>query len=318
MSFNKGKMASLKAFMALIIVADHMANFYGVTALRWFIEFGAPIVSVFFFISGYGLQVSYTRKGDSYLDSFFSRRFLRVLVPYILATILYCLLLWSPDQVRWKSFTSLFTEGKTILPFSWYVMEILVLYLFFYISSRYFHDAWSLIILLTLVLALMYATFRLQYGNAWWISSLAFPTGILFARWEKRIYALLEDRPARYGLSLILLLSVFFPAYYGGKVLSKYYLWTLCYVVIPLIVALVIARLPVEKLNGKSVSFLAMVSYEIYLCQGIAMGLLREKVFLHHDLLFVLSVYTVTITLAYGIHCLSRWIMAKICVSSTI
>lgn len=251
MSFDKGKMAVLKALMALIIVADHMANFYGVAALRWFIEFGAPIVSVFFFISGYGLQVSYARKGDFYLDSFFSRRFLKVLVPYILATFLYCVLLWSPDQFRWESFTSLLTEGKTILPFSWYVIEILVFYLFFYISYRYFHDAWSLIILLTLVLALMYATFRLQYGNAWWISSLAFPTGILFAKWEKRIYAILEGRPARYGLSLILLLSVFFPAYYGGKVLSKYYLWTLCYVVIPLICGACYRQAPGREVEWK-------------------------------------------------------------------
>ena len=310
MSFDKNKLTVLKAVMALLIVADHMANFFGVSCLRLFIEFGAPIVSVFFFISGYGLQVSFDKKGVSYLEHFFTRRFWKVMAPFLVATLIYCILFWSIDNIRPEAFTVLFTEGKPILPFSWYVIEILFFYLAFFFSYRFFHNYWRLIVLLALVLLFMIATFRLQYGNGWWISSLSFPTGIIFAKMEKKLYTYLEKYPARYWLILIFLTAGFCIFFLGGKILDKRF-WTICYICIPLIVAMIVSKFPFEKFNIGIVTFLAIISYEIYLCQGIAMELFRGKFYIQSDLLFILSVYALTVALAYAVHLLSGLISAK-------
>ena len=56
-SSGKEKMAPLKAIMVLIIIADHLALFFGVEWLRLFIELGAPVVSVFFFIGHICLRI---------------------------------------------------------------------------------------------------------------------------------------------------------------------------------------------------------------------------------------------------------------------
>lgn len=309
----------MKAVMALMIVADHMALFYGVSFLRPFIEFGAPIVSVFFFISGYGLQVSYCKRRDDYLNHFFSRRFWKVLAPYLIATALFCILIWDPDKNWGKDLLSTFTEGKPILPFSWFVIELLYFYLAFFVSYRFFLGPWRLFVMCIFMALLFYLSIHLHYGNGWWISSLAFPAGIVFATQEKRVYSFLEGSPARYWFSQLVLAIVFILCYLGGRLLGKYYLWTVCYICIPLIVALVVARLPLERLNVKAVSFLATISYEIYLCQGIAMEVLRGRFYIQNNALFVISVYALTIALAWGTHLLARLITSprSTCTSST-
>lgn len=317
-SFAKEKMAPLKAALALMIVADHMALFYGVDALRPFIALGAPIVSVFFFISGFGLQSSYMQKGDSYLKGFFSRRIWKVLLPWLLATLLYGLLMWlSPRQ--WMDWTiRTFTQGNPILPFSWYVLEILFFYMAFYCSYRFFPGIWKGIVLLGLVLLFMLLTLLLHYGQGWWVSSLAFPSGIAFACYEKKVTALFERHPIYYWLSLFGLAGLFCLGFIAGKRISAF-AFTVSHICIGLMVALLTERLPLERLNLKIVSFISLISYEIYLCQGIAMALLRGRWEVTSDILFVTLVYIVTIALAWAIHLLSGLITKKrtVCTSST-
>ena len=317
-AFSKEKMAPLKAALALLIVADHMALFYGVSALRPCIALGAPIVSIFFFISGFGLQSSYRQKGEAYLKGFFSRRIWKVLLPWLLATLLYGLLLRLSPQQWIAGAQQTITQGHPILPFSWYVLEILFFYLAFYCAYRFFPGIWKGIVLLVLVLLFMLLTLRLHYGQGWWVSSLAFPAGIAFACFEKKLIALFERKPIAYWLTLAGLAGLFCLSFLIGKRISAL-AFTVSHVCIGLTAALVTERLPLEKLNLKIVSLISLVSYEIYLCQGIAMALLRGRWHVESDILFVTLVYLLTIALAWAIHLLSGWMTNKRtpCTSST-
>lgn len=311
-------MAPLKAALALMIVADHLALFYGVNALRPFIALGAPIVSIFFFISGFGLQSSYQQKGDAYLKGFFSRRIWKVLLPWLLATLLYGLLQWLSPQQWIDGTKQTFTQGIPILPFSWYVLEILYFYVAFWCAYRFFPGIWKGIVLLALVILFMFLTIRLHYGQGWWVSSLAFPAGIAFACYEKKVIALFERHPLSYWLTLSGLAILLCLSFIAGKRISAI-AFTVSHVCIGLIVALVTERLPLEKLNLKIISFIGLISYEIYLCQGIAMALLRGRWEIADDTLFVALVYVLTIALAWGIHLLSGLMTKKrtACTSST-
>lgn len=317
MSFAKEKMAPIKAIMALIIVADHLGLFYGISAFKPFIELGAPIVSVFFFISGYGLHISYQNKGDNYLKHFFSHRFWKVLAPYLLATLLFVLLFWSSEEDFKKAICTTFSTGVPILPFSWFALEILFFYLAFYISFRLFPREWKIIGLCFLVVVLIIVFYVLGYSNGWWISSLAFPAGVIFAKIDKRLFSAIDKHPGVLWLSILVLIAVFFVSYLSGRVYEKYYVWTISHVCIVLTVSLLVSWLPLERLNSTPIAFLAKVSYEVYLCQGIAMQLLRGKFFVQNDVLFVFLVYTVTIILAWGIHLISQLVTRKPCTSST-
>ena len=76
MSFDKDKLILVKALMALLIVADHLNFFLDLGWLRPARELGAPIVSMFFFISGFGLVRSYQGQGPAYLKSFIGKKLL--------------------------------------------------------------------------------------------------------------------------------------------------------------------------------------------------------------------------------------------------
>lgn len=307
-TFSKEKLVPLKAALALMIVADHLALFYGVDALRPFIALGAPIVSIFFFISGYGLQSSWQKKGEAYLKGFFSRRIWKVLLPWLVATLLYGLVQWLSPQQWIDGIKQTFTRGNPILPFSWFVLEILFFYLAFWCAYRFFPGIWKGIVLLALVILFMLLTIRLEYGQGWWVSSLAFPAGIVFACYEKKWMVLCERHPAGYWLALFGLAGLFCLGFIAGKRLSAF-AFTVSHICIGLMVALLTERLPLERLKTKIISFISSISYEIYLCQGIAMALLRGRWQVTGDALFVILVYLLTIALA--------WAVRSLCTSST-
>ena len=300
-SFSKEKMVSLKAAMALMIVAHHIYLAYGVDALHPFMKLGAPIVSVFFFISGFGLHKSYQTKGEDYLRSFFQHRILRIVLPALISLAAYYILLWNPSRDFMGEWRNIVLHGIPILPHSWFVVAILAFYLCFFISYRFIPKGCREFGVLFMVICLMTFYILIGYDRCWWISSLAFPTGVFYASYESKIQSLFERRHLLYWLTVILLLFELILIYSTGQ----QYFWTLCYIFIPLLVALTASQLPLEKLNTGVVRFLAMISYEVYLCQGISMELLRGRLFIQSDLIFVLLVYAVTIILALGVHILT-------------
>ena len=76
-TFNKEHVLTLKGVMAISIVAFHL--FYQTDDwLFMFSSWGAPIVSMFYFISGYGLALNYRAKGNEYLSHFFKHRIIDV------------------------------------------------------------------------------------------------------------------------------------------------------------------------------------------------------------------------------------------------
>lgn len=313
MSFDKDKLILVKALMALTIVADHLNFFLDLPWLKPARELGAPIVSVFFFISGFGLVRSYQSKGDAYLQSFPGRKFLRIVLPAVLGLICYYLLLWNPERNYLDDWKNLVLYGTPILPFSWFAEAIVFFYLVYYVSFRFLKGKWKAAGLLGGTLAWMAVTILAGYDWCWWICSLSFPAGALFAYREKALYAFCEGGKYRY-YALLGVLSIGFLALYLPR---NPYLWTLCYILIPTIIALIVARLPIGRLHGPVIGFIAGISYEIYLCHGIPMELFRDRLPIPSPLLFILAVYALTVVLAFVVHQLSTLISSKLCASST-
>ena len=73
----------LKGFLALGIVFHHLSEWI-TTGIEFsnFSYMGTYIVSVFFFLSGYGLYIQNERK-EGYLDNFLVKRLSRILIPFI-------------------------------------------------------------------------------------------------------------------------------------------------------------------------------------------------------------------------------------------
>lgn len=295
--------------MALLIVADHLNFFLDLGWLKPARELGAPIVSMFFFISGFGLVRSWQSKGPAYLNSFLRKKFLRIVLPALFALAAYYLLLWNPGRDYPGEWKNLLLYGTPVLPFSWFAEAIVFFYLVYYCSFRFLKGKWRAAGLMTGTIAWMAATILAGYDWCWWICSLSFPSGAFFAYKEKEIYAFCEEKPYRY-YALLGLMSILFVALYLPR---NPYLWTLCYVLIPTIVALLVARLPLGRLHGPVITFISGISYEIYLCQGIPMELFRDSIPISSPLLFIAAVYALTILLAFAVNKLSGLISSKLC-----
>lgn len=304
-SFSKEKLIPLRAIMPLVVVAYHLELTYHFLCI---IPVSGPvIVSIFFFISGYGLSYSYKKKGNDYLNSFFSHRYTKVLLPFVLASILYScsLFLWPLSEDIFKS--TIMGGRIPFLPFGWFVLVLMYFYTAFYLSYRFFSKPWNLIVLCFFVGMYLFEAVIKPLTTGWWLYVLGFPTGVLFAQFEGRLYSCFEKSVFSYWISLVALFLILLAAHFS----DNEYIHTICYACIPLLVAIIVARLPLEKLNVKVISFLDQISYEVFLCHGVAITWIGGHFYVQNDVLFILLVYALTIALAWGIHLLSGWVFRK-------
>lgn len=78
----------VKLIAAIAVVVCHLFTFY-MHNPAWAAEsqFGSLSVSIFFFLSGYGLMCSYSLKGKKYLEGFCIHRISKIIIPLLTAYI---------------------------------------------------------------------------------------------------------------------------------------------------------------------------------------------------------------------------------------
>lgn len=295
---NKEKTSVLKGVMAIVIVLHHM-SLQGIDSLAQFFSWGAPIVSVFFFISGYGLSLSFLSKGNTYLSNFISHRIFRnLLLPFILAWALYRIVNWSvlPDLVT--EITNLVFTGIPLLPHSWYVYAILLFYIFFYIACRLCKRNFPFLILALTIVYILVCEYA-GFDRCWYISSLAFPTGVFAGKYINSIKEFINFG-IRYFIFVPLCISLIGLFVYSRNEI----LYMFVYILIPIMITMICMKIKLEELcRFKLVSFLSSISYEIYLCQGISMSICRgNRYYIENDYIYVMSVLVLTAALAFLIN----------------
>lgn len=290
--FDKEKVVPLKAMLALLIILHHISLENEIAWLSPLKSWGAPIVSIFFFISGYGLILSYDKCGEAYLSRFIKHRIINTLIlPLLLASLIFWLVV--PDLPGFvESVRLLIMDGVVLLPHSWYVFAILIFYIAFYISCKFMSEV-NIIILLTLLCAgYIIITNQLGYARCWYISALAFPAGAAYAYWSRAFLNRISNN-SWWVVPLCILFAAFL--YFTHSELGYIFV----YVLIPFSIVFLCSKLNIEKLGKiKLFRWLSTISYEIYLCQGIAMYLASKIVF-NGSLLYILYVLLLSFVFAY-------------------
>lgn len=172
---------SVKMIAAIAVVVCHLFTFY-MHHPAWAAEsqFGSLSVSIFFFLSGYGLMCSYSLKGKKYLEGFCIHRISKIIIPLLTAYIIYIPILRLINHTGGiiEAIQRLFSSNP-LLPYSWYVTEITLLYLLFYLVMR-FIPRYKLPAL-SLTIVFMLAGMLLAGLPHWWINaSLDKKVNILF------------------------------------------------------------------------------------------------------------------------------------------
>ena len=187
----------LRGILAITIVLHHMSEkIDSGYVFPYFQHLGYLVVAVFFFLSGYGLLVSYKKKGKNYLKGFLKKRVLYLLIIYLLvsaAYIVFDIIIGKEMSVK-RAFTGLFLSSDPIAVNSWYITVQLMLYLFFWIVFSLGKPSRKTKILITTVLvALLAVIYRLvNYYSYWYISNFAFVFGMLWAEEKEKIDLVLQ------------------------------------------------------------------------------------------------------------------------------
>lgn len=122
----------LKGISILAVFVGHTSKvFTGLFLYKCFCSIGLFAVSIFFFISGYGLMYGYLHKED-YRKGYLKKRILPLLICYALA----CLMQYELNGSSYLSFKNVLLCGY--VPFSWFVFSIISLYLMFFIAISVF------------------------------------------------------------------------------------------------------------------------------------------------------------------------------------
>lgn len=292
---SKGKSATLKSIMAILIVLHHL-SLQGIPFLQMFHSWGAPIVSIFLFLSGYGLMKSLIFKGKTYLSDFFRHRLLKsIIVPFLIAWGIYRILNIANTPSFSLEFKELIFNGITVLPHSWFMFAILFFYIFFYVSYRFFSGRSSFWVLIVLFVLYEVWCQYWNYDRCWYISAFSFPTGILFGKYEDNIIRFLKNS---ISYAVVIPINLIIIALCIFIKMEIAYLFV--YILIPMTFAVLLFKVKIEKLlTFRTIKFLSTISLEIYLSQGISMFLLRGSFFnLKSDFIYVILTLCLTIAIA--------------------
>lgn len=301
-------MKPLKAVLVLIIVLGHISYYLDGPVFQAFHQLGAPAVAFFFFISGFGLFRSWQMKGPSYLRGFFRSRILRILLPALILLLIHLLLCGSGGKDLSGMLEQLVKYGVTVPPQFWFLFVILFDYLLFWCTFRWLPSDLHIPVLFIGAILFIAGTVLAGYDRCWWICELAFPAGAAFAQHEDGISRFFGKSPLLFALGLVLG-SVFF---IGTFLTRSPYIWTLSYVAICWIVALIVSAVPFDRVRWPVLGFLGTVSYEIYLSHITALDFLRSgRGYVGQNWLYILLAFALTLFLSGLVHFLCARLFPK-------
>ena len=301
------------------IVEDEDVGFF----LKLFEGKGFWCVAVFFFFSGYGLFKALSSKGEEYLKSFLKKRFPAVVIPYISAIVLFFVVRiivlnenvsFAPIDIAKRIYSTLL-----LVDYSWYVLEIVFLYIVFYLSFRYINQrVYALLVCSMVVVAFTFVCSLLGVNIAYYISTFGFVFGMFYACFYEKV----DSFVVRYKyisviilpIIMYLLSSPYALDYSGGMGHLQNMLFSLQENIISLsFVYIVIVLLHKVSTVSKIGAFLGTFSYEAYLMQGIGIRVCRSSLlYIDNATIYVILSLLICFALAIIIKAvnkrITRWI----------
>lgn len=200
----------LLGFCAVGIMLHHMSQtiyFAGEDpgVLMFMVNIGVCFVGMFFFFSGYGLYSSLRDKPD-YLKGFLRNRLPAVFVPFYLCNFIFILGSYFAGYQFQKGELLPYLTGAVLMNGQmWYIVEILILYLLFYLVFRLIKNRNAACIVYGALLMILIAfslwlghdtktpTQGLWFHGEWWYNTtFMIWVGIMFARWERQILGVIR------------------------------------------------------------------------------------------------------------------------------
>lgn len=271
--------------------------------LKQFYSLSWIFVGMFFFVSGYGMKVQMLKTKGSYIDTFLSKRFMKILPPFVVISIIALILTYImyPSYDIVNGFIGYVTHGEVFFT-GWFIPVLILFYMLFYISFRYTNRIIHGIILLCFLVFVLDLYFVVnKFGGYWYCSNLCFPMGVIYAYHEKTISRMFISRP----LILFLGLSLVVIVVCCSIILSynmRYLSIVLPYPIIIIIVFFSYLN-PINVINRFFV-FLSDISYELFLVHIVLLSVADRYIYKNTMpmVLFVFMFLSISMLVSWGFH----------------
>lgn len=275
---NAKSTSGLRGFLAIGIIFHHLSQW--VTSGDEFSNFsymGTYIVSIFFFLSAYGLYFQNENK-KNYLDNFLVKRLSKILVPFFSISLIYMLYRFVNGQLMdLDFFANLFKKGSTIIYNGWFVDIIILMYIFFYISFKFLKNKFiSIVINTVFIIGYICLAIKLGYGFWWYNSVFPFIIGLIWAKNKEKIDGVLDN----------IIFTIYFIIVFLKKI----------------------------NFSNMYLILLGSISFELYMIHGLVISIL-EKIFVSsrvNDVLFTFFVLMISLILAWIINKLVNRFIQKV------
>lgn len=303
--FDRETTIPLRGLLAIFIVASHSVT-------PWLYSLGLPSVAIFFFLSGYGLCMSYKHKKGNYLKGFLSKRCSKLLPAFVALTLICVMSAILIDGQHLSALLKQMSNGQTILPNSWFIFAILYIYVAFYLSALLGKTLLRTgFLLICFILIYIFLTREVgHWGHYWYTSILTVILGYYIALYEDSIDRLVMRHTLAVYLTAV---AMVFLSFYGKIILilhipSPFEIW-LGFWGISLALACYLIIRTLGTIKWKPLVWLGGISMEIYLVHGMllmyigkALGGFDQSLNTFTFICYVILVYTLSIFAAWIIH----------------
>lgn len=329
---------ALKGALSLFIVGTHISSLCQPDeALLWLrvCNLLTPLALVFFFfLSGYGLMTQLrlrtlrtpTTSPATLWAGWLPRRLWGLLKPFLFFYAVALFFLFAGfgfDHIP-QALAQLkvnFIIWKVGIPgpltAAWYLLELMVLYVFFYFSFRYVRR-WggAMLVLILLTLLLMLVAWQVGFGYYWIRYPLCFSMGVAYAIYERSIYKQIKVYRIPSLPAVLLLMGVYiwsgqtFPNQPVVLILTSH----LAYFALPVMLSALSKSWGTTDLFmrrahgpvGSALMWLGGISLETYLLHMSFVNFFRSPVvYIQSPLLYLVVVYTATI---FGAYLIARYL----------
>ena len=186
-NFSRSQTECLKGVFALGIVSCHLCSRTGLGSSVGlgpiYTALGYWGVSVFMFITGFGLMTRYMKFGGGYFSNYLRNRILPIYCLNVLLIAVYTLLkLIVGKEFTMEELLMSFGLGKTIVQFGWYLQVCMLFYLFFYMSFKWVKQpVMGILINSFLILTYCLISYLMNVSSTWFECSLSIIAGMIMA-----------------------------------------------------------------------------------------------------------------------------------------
>lgn len=307
LSLDRSK--AIQGFAAVAIIVHHLAQELAqeAGAIGFFTELGVLFVGIFFFFSGYGLYTSLKTK-ENYLKGFLKKRLVTILVPFYMCILVFtaaaciCGTRFTPLQLL-----GVLSGWSLINQHMWYIVEIAILYLAFYVIYRLIKNRTAATVVMGIfVIVMMAGSLMLAHGKdmsasgwfqgEWWYNaSFLFVIGIIVSKHSEGLRRIARKAYVILLLGLAALLVLLGPqtvymlrrySYWSEipgetraildklRCLSVQLPWIICFVCFLLLIMMRV------RFGNPVLKFLGSISLELYLIHNLYLtGLHNGTVF---------------------------------------